>query len=105
MLLRKHLLFIAFAILLLSPSMSCSAAVSMYPLSDISLDSGVSVYFSGTMLRVTGGFNLTLSIYSITGTRVMCQKIEGDDKSWNLNLQRGCYIVKVGNVVRKIAIA
>lgn len=35
----------------------------------------------------------------------MCQKIDGDDKSWNLNLMHGVYIVKVGNVVRKIAVA
>ena len=46
-----------------------------------------------------------LNVYSITGSRVMCQKIDGDDKSWNLNLLHGVYIVKVGNVVRKISIA
>ncbi|MDD3387351.1 MAG: secretion protein, partial [Prevotella sp.] len=28
----------------------------------------------------------------------------GADKSYNLNLPKGCYIVKVGKVVRKVSI-
>ncbi len=56
------------------------------------------------VLHVTGAAGQTLHIYNVTGVRVMTIKVDGSDKSYNLNLARGCYIVKVGNVVRKISI-
>ncbi|MFC2760573.1 T9SS C-terminal target domain-containing protein [Hallella multisaccharivorax] len=101
---KKHLLIIILLGLILMP---CGVkAETMFNLQSIeSTASVVNVYFSGSTLRVTGGAGLTLSVYSITGVRVMCQKIDSDDKSWNLNLLHGCYIIKVGNVVRKIAVA
>lgn len=57
-----------------------------------------------SVLRITGAAGEVLSIYNVTGVRVMSLKIEGADKSYNLNLPKGCYIVKVGKVVRKISI-
>ena len=102
---RKRLLFIAFMGMVMTPCLSSAETVSSPLLTETSLTSAVNIYFSGNTLRITGGANLILSVYSLTGTRVMCQKIDGDDKSWNLNLPSGCYIVKVGNVVRKIAVA
>jgi hypothetical protein len=45
-----------------------------------------------------------LFIYNVAGVRVMSLKIEGADKLIDLNLPKGCYIVKVGKVVRKISI-
>ena len=102
---RKLLLLIAFIGMVTAPCLS--SAETLFPAlpAEASVTSGVNIYFSGSTLRVTGGANLTLSVYSLTGAKVMCQKIDGDDKSWNLNLHSGCYIVKVGNVVRKIAVA
>lgn len=64
----------------------------------------VSIFFDGSNLRVTNASGQNLYIYSITGVRVMGIKVDGDDKIFKLNLQRGCYIVKVGNVVRKISV-
>lgn len=101
----KRLLFAAFMGMVMMPCSASAETVSTQSLTEASFASAVNIYFSRNTLRVTGGDNLTLSVYSLTGTRVMCQKIDGDDKSWNLNLPSGCYIVKVGNVVRKIAIA
>lgn len=64
----------------------------------------IAIYFDGTTLRVTNAAGQNLYVYNITGVRVMSVRVDGDDKSFKLNLQRGCYIVKVGNVVRKIAV-
>lgn len=55
-------------------------------------------------LHVTGASGQTLYIYKVTGVCVQCFKVEGNDKYYELNLSKGCYIVKVGNVVRKISI-
>lgn len=46
----------------------------------------------------------TLEIYNLTGMRVTRVPIDSNDKQITLNLTRGCYIVKVGKVVRKITI-
>lgn len=64
----------------------------------------VNIFFDGSTLRVVNAAGLNLYVYNITGVRVMSVKVEGEDKSFKLNLQRGCYIVKVGNVVRKISV-
>lgn len=64
----------------------------------------VSILYDGSTLRVTNAAGLDLYVYSVTGVRVMSVKVDGADKSYNLNLHRGCYIVKVGNVVRKISV-
>ena len=45
-----------------------------------------------------------LQIYNVTGVCVMSLRVDGQDKRYNLNLPKGCYIVKVGKVVRKISI-
>lgn len=64
----------------------------------------VVVSMNGSNLRVQNASGQTLEIYNVTGVRVFAAKIETNDKSWNLNLGRGCYIVKVGKTVRKISI-
>lgn len=102
---RKLLLSIALGLAMV-PYMASAETVPSPLSSEASYAvSSISVYFSGTTLRVTGASGYTLNVYSITGSRVLCQKIDSDDKSWNLNLLHGVYIVKVGNVVRKISIA
>lgn len=57
-----------------------------------------------SVMRITGAAGQELSIYNITGVRVMNLKIDGADRSYSLNLPKGCYIVKVGKMVRKISI-
>lgn len=59
---------------------------------------------SESVLRVTGAAGEILQIYNVAGVRVLSIRIDSADKSYNLNLPKGCYIVKVGKVVRKISI-
>lgn len=66
--------------------------------------SDISVYLQGSTLHVVGAAGQNLYIYNITGVRVLSLRVDGSDKSYSLNLPKGCYIVKVGNVVRKISI-
>ncbi len=55
-------------------------------------------------IRVTNANGLTLLVYDVSGAPVKKVKVEGQDRVFELNLKKGCYIVKVGNVVRKISI-
>lgn len=66
--------------------------------------SKVQISLSGNVLKVSGASGLMLQVYNIAGVRVMNVKIEGDECQYNLSLPRGCYIVKVGKVVRKVSI-
>ena len=54
--------------------------------------------------HITNADGKTLEIYNLTGVRVARIRIEGNDKQITLNLTRGCYIMKVGKVVRKVTI-
>ena len=64
----------------------------------------ITISVSESVLHITGANGLVLQIFNVTGVRVMSIKVEGADKRYELNLPKGCYIVKVGKVVRKISI-
>ena len=53
---------------------------------------------------MSGADGEVLHIYNVTGVRVMSIKVDGYEKSYTLNLPKGCYIVKIGKTVRKITI-
>lgn len=59
---------------------------------------------NNSTLHVAGANGEVLSIYNLAGVKVQSFKVEGNDKRYELNLPKGCYIVKVGKVVRKISI-
>ena len=42
-----------------------------------------------------------LEVYNVLGVRVASYRVDSNDKTFTLGLQRGCYILKVGKVVRK----
>ena len=56
-------------------------------------------------LRVLNASGMTLEVYNITGVKLLSIKIDSSDKTCNVNLGKGCYIVKVGRYVRKIFIS
>ncbi len=64
----------------------------------------ISISVSSSTIRVTGANGQTLYIYNVAGVRIMSIKIDSQDKHYDLNLSKGCYIVKVGKTVRKISI-
>lgn len=61
---------------------------------------------NGSALRVTGAEGMTLCIYNIAGGHpVMKTRIDSADKTYDLDLPKGVYIVQVGNkATRKIVI-
>ncbi len=66
--------------------------------------SGVTIAISGSQVHVCGASGQTLEVYNVAGVRVGSYKIDGDDKTLTLNLTKGCYILKIGKVVRKVSI-
>lgn len=66
--------------------------------------SGITLTVKGTKVSITGANGETMEIFNLTGVKVSSVVIDSSDKSFNLNLPKGCYILKVGKVVRKISI-
>ena len=66
--------------------------------------SDVTLRVANNKVRVSGANGQVMEIFNLTGVKVATIRIESGDKSYNLNLPQGCYILKVGNIVRKISI-
>ena len=64
----------------------------------------ISISVNQSTLHVVNANGQTLEIYNVLGVKVMNIKIEGNDKKYELNLPKGCYIVKIGKLARKISI-
>ncbi len=64
----------------------------------------ISITANGTQVHITNAAGKTLEIYNLAGVRVGTFKIDSDDTTLNINLSKGCYILKVDKVVRKVSI-
>ncbi len=67
-------------------------------------DDEVSISYSQGSIYVSGGEGLTLEVISLTGKKVFEQQIDNPSQKFELNIPKGCYIVKVGKVVRKVSV-
>lgn len=96
-----YTLLLIFAFVVAAPS----AAMAESMADDIEQSQAPSVaVVSGSQLRVVNANGQILRVYNVTGVQVRVLKVEGQDKCYDLNLQKGCYIVKVGKMVRKISV-
>ena len=80
-----------------------SPMIEILDMADIDV-MGINISVDRNTLHISGAAGQVLQIYNVTGVCVMTAKIDGDEKHFDLNLQKGCYIIKVGKVVRKISI-
>lgn len=53
-------------------------------------------------VNVTGANGMEMKIYSLTGVHIASVQVESQDARIKLQLPKGCYLLKVGNVVRKV---
>lgn len=85
--------------------MSVSAAPAYFAgVLELAQDQDVNITFSEGVLFVTGCEGQTLEVVSLTGKKIMDVKIESPAQKIELNIPKGCYIVKVGKVVRKVSV-
>lgn len=68
------------------------------------IDEQVGVTVEGQTVNVTGAQGKELIVVSLTGRQVMKVTIESAAQRIDLNIPKGCYILKVGKVVRKIQV-
>ena len=63
-----------------------------------------SISYANGILSVTGAEGEVLEVVSLTGKRVMEERISSPAQQIELNIPKGCYIVNVGDVVRKVSV-
>lgn len=102
----KTILSFAFAVTLIFSAPQIIHAEKMVEITDnLDIDTqGISVSLEQSVLHVSGASGQVMQIYNVAGVCVMTVRVDGDDKRYDLDLNKGCYIVKVGKVVRKISI-
>ena len=66
--------------------------------------STVNITVSGNIVRVSGTNGEDIEIFNLTGTKVTTIKTDATGKTYTVNLTKGCYLLKIGKVVRKISI-
>lgn len=99
----RKLLIIPFVAVVLFAMPSVSHAETAIEIIDNEYQN-ISISVNSSTIHVTGANGQTLHIYNVAGVRVMSIKIEGADRHYELNIPKGCYIAKVGKVVKKISI-
>lgn len=67
--------------------------------------STISIEIKNKEIRVSGANGKKIEIYNLTGVSISTILIESNDATFPINLPKGCYILKVGKVVRKISIS
>lgn len=99
----KRLQIIAFSLLLAGAPMSLMAQTEQHDEIETEL-TAVSLSVNGSRVHITGAEGQTIEVYNLTGVKVATIRIDSNDKTFNLSLKSGCYILKVGKVARKISI-
>lgn len=65
----------------------------------------ITINVNGSNIRISNASGKILEIYNITGVKIASYKIDSSDKTISLgHLSKSCYILKIGNIVRKISI-
>lgn len=102
---KKQLLIFSMAALLMcaTPVSSKAADAEMAPVEQ-TIDEDITISVNGQWVVINGAQGQTLEVVSLTGRRVTTVKIESPAQRVELNVPKGCYILKIGKVVRKVAI-
>ncbi len=101
----KGLLVFVFSLAMAVPA--CVEAAAKGPslgVLELADGNGIDISVDNATLRITGAEGMTLEVVSLTGRRVATVKIESSSQVVELNIPQGCYILKVGSVVRKVSI-
>ena len=68
------------------------------------IEDDITITVNGQWVVINGAQGKTLEVVSLTGRRVMTTKIESSAQRVELNVPKGCYILKIGKVVRKVTV-
>ena len=101
---KKIILTLSLAGLLTAFLPVATQAAEMESLAAEQVDDQIDISIEGQTVTVTGAQGNELIVVSLTGRQLMKVKIDSPAQRIELNIPKGCYILKVGKVVRKIQV-
>ena len=66
--------------------------------------SGISLSIKDGNVHIVGANGEVMEIFNLTGAKVATVRIDSNDKTFEKKKKKGCYLIKVGKIVRKISI-
>ena len=99
---RKSLLSLTLAAFLSVPVLA--VPLMMEPRAVAQMDQDVTISVEGNAVTVKGAEGQILEVISLTGRKLAEYKIESPAQRVELSVPRGCYVLKIGKVVRKVSI-
>jgi hypothetical protein len=107
MLMRKSLLIFSIVFSLATALQAASPMVmsmEMGVAEQVEPERNITITVEGNVAYITGANGMTLEVVSVTGRQVATYKIDSPSQRIELNHPKGCYILKIGKVVRKVTI-
>lgn len=101
---KKSLLIISLTLTLTLAVPMVMSAIPVAPGIEEFIEEEITITINGQTVIVTGAQGQTLEVVSLTGRCVKSEKIESPSQKIELNIPKGCYILKVGKVVRKVTV-
>lgn len=101
----KLFFFVSFLLAPLSVMATKSEVETLETASVASAFSEVQLTTEGRTVHIKNASGLKLEVFNVTGVLVSSVKIDSQDKSFTLSLDKGIYILRVGNVTRKVKFA
>ena len=102
MLMRKTLLILSIMALMAAPMLA--AELFLDPEVAVQADSRITIEVKGNSVIISGAQGMEFEVISLTGRQLYKRLIETPVERIDLNLSRGCYIIKVGDIARKVSI-
>ena len=101
----KRLLVYAFsmAMLMIPVSMLKASEMADYAIEQ-AIDEEITIAINGQSVTISGAQGQSLEVISLTGRKVMTVRIESPAQRIDLNVPKGCYILKIGKFVRKVSL-
>lgn len=101
---KRLLIFSFIAALTLMAPQTVKASDAEAPAVEQTIDEDIVIKVSGQTVTVSGAQGQTLEVISLTGRCVMSAKIQDPIQRIDLNVPKGCYILKIGKVARKVTV-
>ena len=101
----KRLLVYAFsmAMLMIPVSMLKASEMADYGIEQ-TIEEDINIAINGRTVTISGAQGQTMEIVSLTGRKLMSVRIDSPAQRIELNVPKGCYILKIGKFVRKVSL-
>ena len=101
---QKRLLIFALTLPLMTIAPVVAFASSLEAPAAEQVEEQITIQIDQQTVSITGAQGQTLEVVSLTGKVVKTIAIDSPAQRIELNIPKGCYILKVGKVVRKVSI-